>query len=96
MRVTEVRIELTERNNFHGVFRPTGLIEDLWAEDCEVHVTLRCSPGEARAIYNMQGRPVEVRSAQEDAPRLPEHATPEIVECRVDDARALPPKSTIP
>lgn len=95
MRIAEVRIELTERNHFHGVFRPTGLGENE-NEACEVHITLCCSPGEARAIYNMQGRPVDVRSAQEDTPQLPENATPEVMECRVDDARALPPKSTIP
>lgn len=91
MRITEVRIELTERNHFHGVFRPIGLGENE-NEACEVHITLHCSPGEARAIYNMQGRPVDVRSAQEDTPRLPERAEPEIVESRVEDAKALPPR----
>jgi hypothetical protein len=44
----------------------------------------------------MQERPVEVRSAQEDTSRLLEHAEPEVVECRGDEGKALPPKSTIP
>ncbi len=95
MRITEVRIELTERNHFHGVFRPIGLGENE-NETCEVHITLRCSPAEAAAIYNMRGRPVDVRSAQEGSPRLPEYDTPEAMECRVNDAKALPPKSAIP
>lgn len=96
MRIIDVQIDFSIRNNNHGSFRPTGLIEDLWAEDCEVQIVLKCSREEATAIYNMRGIPVEVRSAQEGPPRLPEHAEPEVVECRVDDAKALPPKSTIP
>ena len=94
MRITKVEINLSPRNDYEFLgssFRPVGLREDE-SEACEVHITLRCSPGEAKAIYNMQGRPVDVRSAQEGTPRLPEHATPEVVECRVDDPKALPPR----
>lgn len=94
MRITKVEINLTPRDahEFRGSsFRPAGLLEDE-SEACEVYITLRCSPEEATAIYNMRGRPVDVRNAQEDTPRLPEHATPEVVECRVDDPKALPPR----
>lgn len=93
MRITDVRIDFSIRDNNHGSFRPIGLIEDLWAEDCEVQIVLKCSREEATAIYNMRGRPVCV---QEGPPQLPERAEPEIVECRVDEGKALPPKSTIP
>ena len=98
MRITKVEISLSPRNDYEFLgssFRPVGLREDE-SEACEVYITLRCSPEEATAIYNMRGRPVDVRSTQEDTPRLPEHAEPEVVECRVDDAKALPPKSSIP
>lgn len=98
MRITKVEISLSPRNDYGfpgSAFRPVGLREDE-SEACEVYITLRCSPEEATAIYNMRGRPVDVRNAREDTPRLPEHATPEVVECRVDDPKALPPKSTIP
>jgi len=98
VRITKVEINLTPKDGYEfrgSSFRPAGLREDE-SEACEVWISMRCSPEEATAIYNMRGRPVDVRSAQEDTPRLPEHAEPEIVECRVDDAKTLPPKSTIP
>lgn len=97
MRITEVEINLTPRGSydFRGYDRPAGLREDE-SEACEVRISLRCSPAEAATIYNMRGRPVDVRSAQESSLQLPEHAKPEVVECRVDDAKALPPKSAIP
>lgn len=97
MRITEVEINLTPRDSydFRGYDRPAGLREDE-SEACEVRISLRCSPAEAATIYNMRGRPVDVRSAQESSLQLPEHAKPEVVECRVDDAKALPPKSAIP
>lgn len=98
MRITEVEINLTPRDSYEfrgSSFRPAGIREDE-SEACEVRISLRCSPAEAAAIYNMRGRPVDVRSAQEGSPQLPKHAKPEVVECRVDDAKALPPKSTIP
>jgi hypothetical protein len=98
VRITEVEINLTPRDSYEfrgSSFRPAGIREDE-SEACEVRISLRCSPAEAAAIYNMRGRPVDVRSAQEGSPQLPKHAKPEVVECRVDDAKALPPKSTIP
>lgn len=98
MRITEVEINLTPRDSYEfrgSSFRPAGIREDE-SEACEVRISLRCSPAEAATIYNMRGRPVDVRSAQEGPPQLPKHAEPEVVECRVNDAKALPPKSTIP
>ena len=96
MRITDVHVVYGRSDkDFFGVSSPSGFRENE-SEYCEVRIVLRCSPEEATAIYNMRGRPVDVRSAQEGSPRLPEYAKPEVVECRVDDAKALPPKSAIP